>query len=445
MRSYLTQRNLFLLTLIYLLSGFSTVVSYAQMLTPDDVVRQVLEHNFSIRIVRLDEEVLRNNVTLGNAGFLPRVDATAGTSNSMVNTSQEYLSGEKNERDKAKSGSLNAGAAMQWTLFDGLRMFNSYATLRKELEAGELRTRLQIENSVADALEAYYNMVQLKQKKVVLEKAVKLGEERRGIAQDMLMLGAGSRLSLLQAEVDLNTDKSQLLELDNMIANAGIALNRSMGRDAATPVAVKDSILPGPVLDYATLKTQMQRTNPTLLLSQTDLEIAERNLDNITGQRLPVLNFNLGYNFNDQTSESGFLKASRSSGLNYGFTASLPLFDGFNLNRRRQNARIGVEQADVAYQNYLNALGAELLSTYSKYTNRLSMVLFEKENSSTAGINFDIAGERFRLGEMSGIEYREAQKNFLLANERLINAQFEVRLLEIRLQQLSGSLLEGER
>ncbi|MDY0344310.1 MAG: TolC family protein [Lentimicrobium sp.] len=445
MRSYLTQRNLFLLTLIYLLSGFSTVVSYAQMLTPDDVVRQVLEHNFSIRIVRLDEEVLRNNVTLGNAGFLPRVDATAGTSNSMVNTSQEYLSGEKNERDKAKSGSLNAGAAMQWTLFDGLRMFNSYATLRKELEAGEMRTRLQIENSVADALEAYYNMVQLKQKKVVLEKAVKLGEERRGIAQDMLMLGAGSRLSLLQAEVDLNTDKSQLLELDNMIANAGIALNRSMGRDAATPVAVKDSILPGPVLDYATLKTQMQRTNPTLLLSQTDLEIAERNLDNITGQRLPVLNFNLGYNFNDQTSESGFLKASRSSGLNYGFTASLPLFDGFNLNRRRQNARIGVEQADVAYQNYLNALGAELLSTYSKYTNRLSMVLFEKENSSTAGINFDIAGERFRLGEMSGIEYREAQKNFLLANERLINAQFEVRLLEIRLQQLSGSLLEGER
>lgn len=445
MRNHIIQGNVFLLAVVYLLLGFSISVAQAQILTPDDVVRQVLEHNFSIRIVRMDEEVLRNNVTLGNAGFLPRVDATAGTNNSMVNTRQEYLSGEKNERDNAKSGALNAGAAMQWTLFDGLRMFNSYATLRKELEAGELRTRLQIENTVANALEAYYNTVQLKQKKVVLEKAVKLGEERQAIAQDMLMLGAGSRLSLLQAEVDLNTDKSQLLELDNMITTAGIGLNRFMGMDAGAPVAVKDTILPGQVLDYETLKTQMQRTNPTLLLSQTDLEIAERNLDNITGQRLPVLNFNLGYTFNDQTSESGFLKASRSSGLNYGFTASVPLFDGFNLNRRRQNARIGIEQADVAYQNYLNSLEAELLSNYSTYTNRLSMVKFERENSSTAGINFDIAGERFRLGEMSGIEYREAQKNFLLANERLINAQFEVRLLEIRLQQLSGSLLEGER
>lgn len=444
MRCPILQKNIILLTIILLLLGFSTKVSQAQMLTPDDVVRQVLEHNFSIRIVRLDEEMLRNNVTIGNAGFLPRVDATAGTNNSIVNTRQEYLSGEKNERDKAKSGSLNAGAAMQWTLFDGLRMFNSYATLQKELEAGELRTRLQIENTVADALEAYYNMVQLKQKKVVLEKAVKLGEERQGIAQDMLMLGAGSRLSLLQAEVDLNTDKSQMLELDNMIVSAGIALNRFMGKDAAATVAVKDSIQPGPVLDYETLKAQMQRTNPTLLLSQADLEIAERNLDNIKGQRLPVVNFNLGYNFNDQTSESGFLKASRSSGLNYGFTASVPLFDGFNLNRRRQNARIGIEQAGVAYQNYQNALQAELLSTYSTYTNRLSMVIFEKENSSTAGINFDIAGERFRLGEMSGIEYREAQKNFLLANERLINAQFEVRLLEIRLHQLTGSLLAVE-
>ena len=444
MRCPILQKNIILLTIILLLLGFSTKVSQAQILTPDDVVQQVLEHNFSIRIVRLDEEMLRNNVTIGNAGFLPRVDATAGTNNSIVNTRQEYLSGEKNERDKAKSGSLNAGAAMQWTLFDGLRMFNSYATLQKELEAGELRTRLQIENTVADALEAYYNMVQLKQKKVVLEKAVKLGEERQGIAQDMLMLGAGSRLSLLQAEVDLNTDKSQMLELDNMIVSAGIALNRFMGKDAAATVAVKDSIQPGPVLDYETLKAQMQRTNPTLLLSQADLEIAERNLDNIKGQRLPVVNFNLGYNFNDQTSESGFLKASRSSGLNYGFTASVPLFDGFNLNRRRQNARIGIEQAGVAYQNYQNALQAELLSTYSTYTNRLSMVIFEKENSSTAGINFDIAGERFRLGEMSGIEYREAQKNFLLANERLINAQFEVRLLEIRLHQLTGSLLAVE-
>ncbi len=441
MKIYVIKKNIFLLTVVYLLLGFSMTVSHAQMLSPEDVVRQVLEHNFSIRIVRLDEDVLRNNVTLGNAGFLPRVDATAGTNNSIVNTRQEYLNGEKNDRDNAKSGSLNAGAAMQWTLFDGMRMFNSYATLRKELEAGELRTRLQIENAVADALEAYYNTVQLKQKKVVLEKAVKLGEERRAIADDMLMLGAGSRLSLLQAEVDLNTDKSQLLELGNSIAGAGIALNRFMGKDADAPVAVKDSILPGPVLDYETLKSQMHRTNPTLLLSLTDLEIAERNLDNISGQRLPILNFNLGYNFNDQTSESGFLKTSRSAGLNYGFTASLPLFDGFNLNRRRQNARIGMEQADVVRQNYQNALEAELLSTYSTYTNRLSMVIFEKENSSTAGINFDIAGERFRLGEMSGIEYREAQKNFLLANERLITAQFEVRLLEIRLQQLSGSLL----
>ena len=441
MRSYVIKKNIFLLSVVYLLLGFSTAVSHAQMLTPDDVVRQVLEHNFSIRIVKLDEDMLRNNVTLGNAGFLPRVDATAGTNNSMVNTRQEYLSGEKNERDNAKAGSLNAAAGMQWTLFDGLRMFNSYATLRKALEAGELRTRLQIENTVAGALEAYYNTVQLKQKKVVLEKAVKLGEERQGIAQDMLMLGAGSRLSLLQAEVDLNTDKSQLLELGNMITSAGIALNRFMGKNVAAPVVVKDSILPGQLLDYETLKTQMERTNPTLLLSQTDLEIAERNLDDITGQRLPVLNFNLGYSFNDQTSESGFLKASRSSGINYGLTASVPLFDGFNLNRRRQNARIGVEQAGVAYQNYQHALEAELLSNYSTYTNRLSMVIFEKENSSTAGINFEIAGERFRLGEMSGIEYREAQKNFLLANERLINAQFEVRLLEIRLQQLSGSLL----
>lgn len=445
MKHPLKQFRTLLLSALFLSLNVSGTFAYAQVLTPEDVVIHVLENNFSIRIVRLNEEVLRNNVSLGNAGFLPTVDLTAGTNNSMVNVRQEYLDGQKNERDKAKSGAVNAGASMQWTLFDGLRMFNSYAMLNKELESGELRTRLQVENAIADALHAYYNIVQLKQKKLVLRKAVKLGTERVDIAEDMLILGAGSRLSLLQAEVDLNTDRSQLLDLENNVANAGITLNRLMGRGAADPIVISDTIVPGPILDYQILKSNMERMNPTLLMSQTDLEIARHNLDDISKQRFPVLNFNLGYNFNNQTSESGFLKTSQTAGLNYGFTAYMPLFDGFNLNRRRQNARIGVEQADVSRQDYLNALEAELLSTYTTYSNRMSMVIFERENLSTAAINFDIAGERFKLGEMSGIEYREAQKNFLLANERLINAQYEVRLLEIRLNQLSGSLLADDQ
>ncbi|MDY0104752.1 MAG: TolC family protein [Lentimicrobium sp.] len=413
----------------------------AQMLTEADVMAIVLENNYSIRVAQLDEKVLNNNVTPGNAGFLPQVDATAGTNNSVTNARQEYLSGQINERDNAKSGSINAGASLNWTLFNGMRMFTSYDMLKQELKAGELQTRLQIESTLSNALIVYYNIVQLNQKKAVLEKAVKLGQERVGIANDMLMLGAGSRLGLLQAEVDLNTDNSELINLQDLITEASIALNQLMARDAATKFTVEDTFKVASVMDYASLKLKMEQNNPSLLISQSDQELAQLNLKEIRGRRAPVLGVNVGYSFNDQTSESGFLKTSRTSGFNYGISASVNIFDGFNLNRQQQNARIGIEQAELEFKAYQDQLQAELLSAFTTYTNKLRMVAFEKQNLETALVNFEIAGERYRLGELSGFEFREAQKNQLLANDRLINSLYEVRLLEITLMQLSGSVL----
>ncbi|HPF65241.1 MAG: TolC family protein [Lentimicrobium sp.] len=424
----------------FLFTSFSPAV-LSQVLLPADAVNLALENNYAIRIARLDQEILKNNLTPGNAGFLPAADLSAGQNNSITNARQEYLTGQINERDNAKSNSLSAGASLNWTLFDGMRMFNAYALLRQQLNAGELRTRLQIENTIASVLGSYYNIVQLRQRMAVFVKAVTLGEERVEIAREMLLLGSGSRLDLLQAEVDLNTDRSQLLEFQEMITGASITLNQLMARDAALTFSVEDTITIMPVLDYNALESAMLRSNPQLLLSQLDIDMANRTLRDIRGRRAPVIGMNLGYSFNNQNSESGFLKTSRTSGVNYGITANMSIFDGFNLNRQAQNARIGMESAALQQQAYTEQLKAELLSSYKTYSSKLQMVALERQNLETANINFEIAGERFRLGELSGIEYREAQKNLLAANERLISAVYEVRLLEISLMQLSGTIL----
>lgn len=413
----------------------------AQVLLPEDAVGIALENNYSIRITRLEEAVLRNNYSVGNAGFLPVANLTAGQSNSNINVRQEYLTGQVNERTGAKSNSLSAGASLNWRLFDGMRMFNAYALLRQQLEAGELRTRMQVENTIVSVLNSYYNIVQLRQRLAVFNTAVSLGEERVDIAREMLLLGSGSRLDLLQAEVDLNTDRSQLLELQKLIDGASIQLNQLLARDPSITFTVEDTIATMPLLNFKELESAMLRSNTLLLATQIDIGMAENTLRDIKGRRMPELGLNLGYNFNNQNSESGFMKTSRTSGINYGLTANMSLFDGFNLNRQQQNARIGIENANLRQQAYTEQVRAELLASYKAYTSKLQMVALERENLKTANINFEIAGERFRLGELSGIEYREAQKNLLAANERLINAVFEVRMLEISLMQLSGTVL----
>jgi outer membrane protein TolC len=320
-------------------------------------------------------------------------------------------------------------------------MFNQYSLLSRQLAAGELSTRVQVENTIAAVLGGYYNIVQLKNRARVYEKAVQLGEERVQIAHDMQAIGSGSGLEVLQAEVDFNTDRSQLLDLQKRIAEAEIALNLLLARDPATLFSVEDSIALMPPFDYAQLRSKMEAGNAALQISEMETEMALNRLKDIQGRRWPEVGVNLGYNFNVQSSQSGFVIDGRTSGVNYGVTASMSIFDGFNVNRQQKNARIGLESARLQLESHKSELEALLLSTHKAYQARLQMLALEKSNRVTAEVNFDVASERFRLGELSGLEYREAQKNLLQAGERLISAGYEVRLLEIALLQISGAVL----
>lgn len=413
----------------------------AQQLSPGQAVQIALEQNYNIRLARLTEEEIRNNLSYGNAGFLPGLTAGATQSNSITNSRQEYLSGQINEREGAKSNTFSSNLSLNWTIFDGFRMFNQYSLLSKQLAAGELSTRVQVENTITAVLGGYYNIVQLKNRARVYEKAVQLGEERVQIARDMQVIGSGSGLEVLQAEVDFNTDRSQLLDLQKRIAEAEIALNLLLARDPATLFSVEDTIALMPPFDYEQLRNKMDAGNAALQISEMETEMAMNRLKDIQGRRWPVVGVNLGYNFNVQSSQSGFVIDGRTSGVNYGITASMSIFDGFNVNRQQKNARIGLESARLQLKSHKSELEALLLSTHKAYQARLQMLALEKSNRVTAEVNFDVASERFRLGELSGLEYREAQKNLLQADERLISAGYEVRLLEIALLQISGAVL----
>lgn len=427
--------------LLITLVVFASLEVKAQYLSAEQAVAIALENNYSIRLSRLNQEILENNVTLGNAGFLPAINATANQNNSITNAHQEYLSGQVNERDNAKSKSFNAGAQFDWTLFDGFQMFTGYDILKKQLEAGQLQTRLEVENTISDVLRVYYNIVQLRQKSKMFEASVALSKARETIADQKLSIGAGSRLELMQAKVDMNSDISQLLNLQDLITASTIDLNLLLARNAADTLLVEDTIILMPVADYNTLKSQMVAMNANLQLNQSDIELAMLNLKNIKGRRLPELGLTAGYNYNDQSSESGFLKTSQTAGLSYGVTARLPIFNGFDVHRQQQNARVSIESANLRFESYNADINAQLLSTYSIYSNKLKNLELETENLETARTNFDIANERYRLGELSGLEIREAQQNWLEAQDRLINLIYQARLLEIDLLQISGKII----
>jgi outer membrane protein TolC len=85
---------------------------------------------------------------------------------------------------------------------------------------------------------------------------------------------------------------------------------------------------------------------------------------------------------------------------------------------------------------------ADLLDLWQAYQNNLKVVNLEQENLKVAESNYNIAHERFLLGQLSGIEMREAQKSLLDASERLLTARYTTKVCEISLMHIAGRINE---
>lgn len=421
---------------------FSTLVINVQaqeLLSLDEAIDIGLRNNYGIEIARNSAEIAANNRTLGNAGFLPTLSANASRSE-RVEDSQFESEFASDENTGARSTVTNAGATLTWTLFDGLQMFASYDRLSELEELGKNELRLEMELTVNQIIGSYVNVIRISEQLNVLEDAVEVSRERVEIAETKRDLGSGSEYELLQARNDLNADRAAVLRESNLLMEAKVILNELLAREVDIDFDVMSDIPLNRTLSYEALAPQVNSQNTDLLLARTEQRIADLEIREIQAERYPEIELGSGYNFSRTEGGGGFLQFNESQGLNIGLTARINLFDGFDTNRRVQNAKINLKNRQLQVEEIQQQISSNFLSTYRTYQNNLELVDLEQENLSNSEETLDIALERFRLGTISAIEFREAQRAFLAAENRLITAKYEAKLAETELLRLSGDL-----
>jgi outer membrane protein TolC len=163
-------------------------------------------------------------------------------------------------------------------------------------------------------------------------------------------------------------------------------------------------------------------------------------LKQVKATRYPTVKVNTGYNFAESQSSLGFTTQSSARGLNYGFSASLNLFDGFAQNRNEKIAKIQIENSKVVIDQQTLALNSALATSYQTYLTNLELIALEEKNEAIAKQNLTITLDKFRIGTITTLEFRTAQLNYVNAKVRYSNAQFQAKLSEIALKELAGSL-----
>lgn len=431
-------RSLFLITLTLFCS---VQIGTAQdKLSLREAISTALQNNYDIKLVNNDVQISKNNVNAGNAGILPRLDASFSEGGGIQNTTRTQASGAQQTLKDVRNTNMSYGVALGWTIFDGLQMFTNYERLKELQKQGEVGARATILMTVSNVVNAYYTVMKQQQLVVARDSALDVSNLRLTIANNKLALGRGSKLDVLTATVDYNTDTSAYLQELNLLKTAKVNLNQIMVRDLNSDFKVDSSVELDQKLDYTALASQTEQLNPDLQNAFINKKIAELNLKQVKGQRYPTLAVNGGYEFQKSSSPTGFNTQQKANGLTYGLTASLNIFNGFLQRQNERNAKILINSSELNLDKTKQDIKAQLISVYQNYTTNLDLLKVEKNNTDIAKQSLDITLEKYRLGSIPPLELREAQRNAIDAFTRYLEAQYQAKLTEISLKEISGVL-----
>ena len=431
-------KNSYQLLVLVLLSA--TSLQAQQTLSIEEALKTALENNYEIKIASNDLKASQTNNTIGNAGMLPTLTATVTDNNNVQNLSQIRLDGTENSLDNAKSNSLNYGVGLGWTIFDGMSMFAKKEQLEELQKLGESQLKLSILTKIADVYATYYDLVQQQQQLSALDSTLVISNQRLDLAQNRFSIGKASKLEVLNAQVDLNTDKVTLLKQKELFTNTKILLNQILARDTKIDFKVTDVFKVDTELELAELNNLAQKQNPQLEAQIINKRVAELQLKQVKSTRYPTIRVNTGYNFTETESSLGFTTQSSAKGFNYGFSASLNLFDGFAQHRNEKIAHLAIDNAKLQIEQQNLNIQTQLATAFQTYLTNLELIELEKTNQAIAKQNLAITLDKFHIGTITTLEFRTAQLNFVNATVRYSDAQFQAKLSEIALKELAGKL-----
>jgi outer membrane protein len=431
--------------LLLSLNGFAQ-----EILTKERALEITLENNFGIKIAKNNLEIAENNTSIYNSGKLPTATLNSGANYSRNNQSLTFTDRDTgNDSEISGNGvvakTYNASLGVNYTIFDGFGRKYNVEQLKQTYNLTELQARETIENTYLQLFTTYFQIARLSENTDNLAEALTISKQRLQRAQYQYDYGQSTKLEFLNAQVDVNNDSISLIAAKQQLNNAKRGLNVILGKETATNFSVETNVEYNNMLSFEDLKIKTMQNNSLLKQNEQNIAISEFNVKINKATYLPSLNFNASYGYNRTRNENLInpfgAKLITSDGLNAGLNLTWNIFDGGSTKTRVANAKIALDNQQILLEQQKLNIENNLKNTWENYKNQLFILSAQEQNVQSNQNNFDRTQERFKLGQISSVEFRQAQINLINAKTALNNAKFDAKLIELQLLQLSGDIL----
>ncbi|MGB2224673.1 MAG: TolC family protein [Polaribacter sp.] len=421
-----------------------------EILTKQEALKITLKNNFGIKIANNNVKIAKNNSSILNSRFLPSAAINSGTDyrrNNQKIVFTDPSSGNDAERrgDGVITKTYNTSLGINYTLFDGMGRKYNYKQLKETYNLTELQARQTIENTYLQLFTIYFQIARLSENKNNLREALDISQKRLQRAKYQYEYGQATKLEYLNAQVDVNNDSINLITAKQQLSNAKRGLNVILGIDKETTYTVETNVDYSKLINYSEIEQKTLKNNSLLQQNEKNVAISEFNIKVNKASYFPTLNFNASYGLNRTENENLVnpfgARLITSNGLNAGLNLSWNIFDGGARKTRVKNAVIALDNQKIALEQQKVTIKNNLKNTWENYNNQFFILKAQEQNVLTTENNFNRTEERFKLGQITSVEFRQAQINLLNARTALNNAKFDAKLIELQILQLSGDIL----
>tara|TARA_R110002072_G_scaffold286719_1_gene451836 strand:- start:297 stop:1571 length:1275 start_codon:yes stop_codon:yes gene_type:complete len=422
-----------------------TSIAAQKLVSVSEAIELALENNYGIKIISNNKEIAKNNASVLNSGYLPTVTSSSGATFNRDNLEAEFANGESTALNGAKSSRYNASINLNYTLFDGLGRYYDYKRLKETYKLSELQARETIENTIAQLYVVYYNVAQVTENVTVLEKTLTISKDRITRANYQFEYGQGTMLNVLNAQVDINNDSINLINAKQQLVNTKRDLNVVLGNVISSEFRVDTTIDFKLDIDQNDLATKVKSNNVNLLQLDKNIMINTFIVKANKSGYLPSLGLTGSYGWNKgNNNAASFVAVSTNTGLSGGLSLSWNLFDGGATATRVSNAKIELENRSLEKESMVIDIERNFNNAWDDYQNKLTIFQVQENNIITSTNNFNRTQEKYKLGQATSIEFRQAQLNLINSELNRNQAKYAAKIAELTVLQLSGELLNIE-
>ena len=414
-------------------------------LNVSDAVKLTLENNLDIKITENQNKIFKNNASFLNSGYLPKLSTSAGFNKSKQNVEIETPNNLTGKLDNMKSENSFSNISLEYVLFDNNgRKFNFKKS--KELSSkSELEVKEVIENTLIQLYSIFYEVCRLNEEKEIIKSSLEISKSRLERNKTKFEFGQSTKLELLNAEVDVNTDSIRYLNAIKNLSNAKRDLNLVMNVDLDSDYILDQGVVYNSKENIISFYNNAAENNNKLKIYDKSVEISGYELKSIRSTYLPTIGLIGSYDWNESINDNpyAFFNKNIYDGISGGVNLRWDVFKSGKRVTENKNAKVMLENSKIEKEKAYLMFQKELNNSHDTYKNNLFILEVQEQSLNTSNNNFLRNSEKYEIGLVSSIEFRNAQLNLLNAKLSRNKARYDAKLSELYFLKVSGVIIDS--